>query len=95
MCTVLLPPGGYPIAVYKHIYIYINIVLIDERIKFNFDERGGGVYWRIAAHRTVNAVMINLFCTKFMQVSRKLKNCSSLQQRRNRDGVNVYSSTHS
>ena len=23
MCTVLLPPGGYPIAVNKYIYLYV------------------------------------------------------------------------
>jgi len=29
MCTVLLPPGGYPIAVNKYIYIYIYIYIIE------------------------------------------------------------------
>ena len=27
MCTVLLPPGGYPIAVNIYIYIYIYIYI--------------------------------------------------------------------
>jgi len=33
MCTVLLPPGGYPIAVTKYIYTYINININIKRIK--------------------------------------------------------------
>ena len=39
MCTVLLPPGGYPIAVNKYIYIYIYI--------YTYFFLGGGAFNRI------------------------------------------------
>jgi len=33
MCTVLLPPGGYPIAVNKYIISYIMLYIIYEAVQ--------------------------------------------------------------